>query len=144
MLIRIISVAALSWLLLLEATAQPVNDNFANALPLTGAVVTTTGSNVGATRESGEPNIGSNIGGASVWWAWTAPGNGAVTIDTSGSSFNTMLGVYTGSSVNALTLVASNDDYSTNLWSRVSFVAVGGTVYRIAVDGHTHRFVVPT
>src|SRR5207244_819620 len=53
------------------------------------------------------------------------------------SSFDTLLGVYTGPSVSALTQVAANDDNSSSdVTSRVSFSAAAGTVYRIAVDGY--------
>ena len=48
-----------------------------------------------------------------------------------------MLGVYTGGSVSALTAKASDDDSGGNLTSKVSFAAVAGTVYRIAVDGYS-------
>ena len=59
-----------------------------------------------------------------------------MTIDTQGSGFDTLLAVYTGSSVGALTPIASSDDTTTNVQSRVSFPATGATTYRIAVDGY--------
>src|ERR1017187_1063088 len=90
--------------------AQPANDMFANRIVITGTSIVVTGSSVGATRETGEPYHAGNTGGASVWWSWTAPSVGTVTISTAGSSFDTVLGVYTGSSVSALMEVASNDD----------------------------------
>jgi hypothetical protein len=47
-----------------------------------------------------------------------------------------VLGVYTGTAVNALTLVASNDDISaSNVQSTVTFPVTAGVTYRIAVDG---------
>jgi hypothetical protein len=49
--------------------------------------------------------------------------------------------VYTGSAVNALSLVAFNDDDATcpssNRASTVAFAAVSGTTYRIRVDGYS-------
>jgi hypothetical protein len=116
-----------------QVAAQPVNDNFASASPLAGATASATGSNVGATAEAGEP---SHLGQTShsVWWQWTAPSSGNVVIDTVGSNFDTVLAVYTGSAVNALTPIASNDD-TIGLTSRVAFPATSGTVYRIAIDG---------
>src|SRR6266581_6557740 len=101
--------------------AAPINDLFANAIPLTGPIVTTTGSNVGANKDfrSGEPFIAGNFGGANVWWTWTATASGQTTIDTMGSDFNTLLGVYTGNSGNTLSTIVDNNDYNGNTWSRV-------------------------
>ena len=52
------------------------------------------------------------------------------------SDFDTLLGVYTGSAVNALTEIASNDDNG-GPQSKVQFSAVAGTTYYIAVDGRS-------
>jgi hypothetical protein len=61
-----------------------------------------------------------------------------VTLSTQGSNFDTLLGVYTGSSVGALSLVVSNDDsqIGRTYTSLVSFNAVAGTTYRFVVDGY--------
>jgi len=113
------------------------NDNFSARRTISGASGTSTGSNVGATKESGEPNHAGNSGGASIWFSWTAPAGGEVTFDTLTSSFDTVLGVYTGSAVNALTPVASNDDIGGGVFqSRVTFQAIAGVTYQIAVDGY--------
>jgi len=125
----------------------PANDQFASAtnVTLSGTQGSVSGFNTNATKEAGEPShalaSGSdhapNPGGRSVWWRWTAPGSGSVTIDTGGSYFDTILGVYTGTSVSALTLVASNDDVQGGVVqaSSVTFSVISGTIYRIAVDG---------
>ena len=87
---------------------------------------------------SGEPNL---LGGThSIWWSWAAPKGGSVTVSTVGSSFDTVLGIYTGSAVNALTLVASNDDSGGNGTSLLTFNATSGVVYRIRVDGYSGSF----
>lgn len=115
------------------------NDNFADSQILTGTNVTVTGSNTTATSQAGEPNPASVSGGKSVWWSWTASFSGTVTLSTAGSNFDTTLGVYTGSSLTTLQLVAENDDENFNngvYSSRVSFNAVAGTTYRIQVDGY--------
>jgi len=114
----------------------PANNDFADRITVSGSSVTTTGNSTGADKESGEPNH-ARPGGASVWWSWTAPANGSVTVDTAGSNYDTMLGVYTGTAVNALTTIGTNDDASgLGLRSRVTFTASAGVTYQIAVDGY--------
>ena len=59
-----------------------------------------------------------------------------MTIDTLGSSFDTVLAVYTGNSLSGLTERACNDDIGGgNLQSRVSFAAAGGTTYWVQASG---------
>jgi len=119
------------------ALAQaPPNDAFGAAQPLGGETGGVTGSNVGATKERGEPAHGRNEGGSSVWYRWTAPRDGPFSFDTNGADFDTLLAVYQGASVNALTLVAEDDDRGEGLASRVVFTAVAGAEYAIAVDGY--------
>ncbi|MEP6809518.1 MAG: hypothetical protein ABI992_04690 [Chthoniobacterales bacterium] len=123
-------VNATLWLIADQIQQAPVNDNFANAIVLSGNSVNATGSNVLATKEVGEPNHGGNPGGKSVWWNWTPAASGDAVISTNGSSFSSLLGVYTGNSVDSLTPVVSSGS-QTNL----AFSAVAGVTYRIAVDG---------
>lgn len=117
-------------------SSAPTNDNLAGCQTISGRSGSVTGDSDGATKQAGEPNHAGNAGGRSIWYCWTAPASGTVTMDTAGSGFDTLLAVYTGGSVNALTLIAANGDIAAgNLQSRVSFDAVSGTTYRIAVDG---------
>jgi thiol-disulfide isomerase/thioredoxin len=128
------------------AQTQPPNDNFLDALPIDSTNTMVVGSNDYATKEVGEPNHAGDTGGKSVWWSWQAPAAGYVTLSTRGSTssfydypLDTLLAVYVGSSISALTEVASNDEdpmtYST---SRVGFKASAGTRYWIAVDGYCY------
>ncbi len=118
----------------------PANDNFANAITITlgnSTMVTVNGFNTNATKEAGEPNHAGNAGGHSVWWKWTAPSDGNVSVDTRGSYFDSTLAVYTGSALASLSEVASNDDINPGIVqaSFVSFTAKANTTYWIAVDG---------
>ncbi|MBD2759734.1 M6 family metalloprotease domain-containing protein [Yimella sp. cx-573] len=117
--------------------AKLANDNFANAISLAQAGGQLSQSTMEGTRESGEPFHAAMPSGASVWFTWTAPSNGLLSVDTGGSSFDTLLGIYTGSSVGALTEVASNDDWSESMvTSSIEKMRVkAGTTYRIAADG---------
>jgi hypothetical protein len=94
------------------------------------------GSNFGATKQPGEPNHAGNRGGRSVWWRWTEPFGGMVTIDTKASRFDTLLAVYTGTSLRSLQRVTSNNDVASgDRTSSVRFRAEAGRTYFIAVDG---------
>ena len=116
----------------------PPNDDFANAITLTGSSLQTTGTSAGAGRQTGEPTISTNstrTTGHTVWWTWTAPADGVMSVDTFGSNFDTLLGVYTGNDVTTLNTVAMNDNSGAGATSKVMFQATAGTTYQIMVDG---------
>ena len=117
-------------------SAPIVNDHFANATPINGTFGQALGRNDIATREPAEPNHDDQTGFNSVWWRWTAPSNGLVTFTTFGSTFDTLLAVYTGVSLTQLTRIVSGDDDIPNKQSRVAFFAQSGVEYMIAVDGY--------
>jgi hypothetical protein len=122
---------------LATTSSSPVNDNFDKAITLSGNVANGGGLNVSATKQSGEPNHAGNAGGKSFWWKWKAPASGTMEISTYGSTFDTLLGVYKGTSVSSLTkIVSNNNDPDGGTHSRVTFNAVSGTTYYIAIDGN--------
>ena len=119
--------------------APPANDHFAAAQTLAGDdpadLLSTTQD---ATRETGEPNHSEDGTSSrqSVWYRWTAESTRTVSFDTCSTNFDTHLGVYTGTSVNALRTVARNNNGCPAAYgSRVVFNARAGVTYRIAVDG---------
>jgi hypothetical protein len=108
----------------------PANDNFADAVVLAGTNVTVGGDNSMATSEPGEPNhTGGAPGGHSVWYTWTAPARGVVTIGATGTDFTPVVASYTGTNISNLARLGTNSA------NGVSFVATAGAVYDIAVDG---------
>lgn len=123
-----------------SASFVPTNDDFANAEVISGSTGSESVDNTDATGETGEPDHAGHAAGLSVWYRWEATATGSVTFDTVGGVSNvgggidTVMGVYTGSSVNALTEVASNDDVPSDAHSVVTFGATANTVYYIAVD----------
>lgn len=120
------------------ASAVLVNDGFATARELEGVRGVLLGTNVGAGKEPGEPNHAGDPGGASVWFRWTAPANGEVTFTTSLSALDSVLAIYRGDRLGALTPVAhSGGDPAAPEWATVTFGAMAATPYSIAVDG-TH------
>lgn len=111
-------------------------DDFDQRIPLAGATVTHSGlQNTGATKETGEPNHAGTAGGKSLWWTWTAPLSGPVSLNTAGSIFRNALAVYTGTALTNLTAVATNLAGAGTNTSQVNFTATAGTTYQIAVDG---------
>jgi hypothetical protein len=79
-----------------------------------GFSVAQTFSTVGAAGEPGEPSIDGQIGGAPVWYTYVTPTNGAMLIDTAGSSFNTLLGAFIGSGDSFATLTNVGASFTTN------------------------------
>jgi hypothetical protein len=101
----------------------PPNDHFRNAFTLTGSSPSATGVAWGATREPGEFSP-SFIYGGSLWWNWTAPAGGRVTLDCDHAVI-----VYTGASVSSLTNVSDPNRF----FGGATFIARAGVTYRIAV-----------
>ena len=142
-------------------TSNLLDDKFGDAVDLTGGAVQDrfrpqdaggeTGgftlsqsfSTVGAGKEEGEPNHAGQPGGASYWYTYTAPGGGTLRFDTSGSTFNTILAVYTnkGPVVSFSTLGNVGAAYTTNFAAQGQPVVtvsnvVGGSKFFIAIDGY--------
>ena len=120
-----------------SSPVAPANDNFEKATLVYGQTESISTSNRGAGREKGEPKHTGAQGGGSLWWKIQPRTSGYLTIDTVGSSIDTLMSLYTGTSVTGLTDVIGNDDISTTVkQSRISRFAVQpGEIYMLAVDG---------
>jgi len=95
------------------AAAPPPNDSFNNRISLSGTNLFVTERINEATAEANDPHIDDwNIGWRgtkqSVWWSWTAPAKGTLTIDPSASSLrDKVLAVYRGTSLTNLISLAT-------------------------------------
>jgi hypothetical protein len=128
--------AAAQGLSLLTYAFTPGNDDLRDAVRLTGSRGRVLGSTEGATLERKEPTkVAGQPADHSVWYSYKAPASGRLVVDLSGSDFDTLLAVYTGSTVSQLHRVAADDDSAEGRRSLVSFKVVRGTTYRIAVAG---------
>ena len=148
----------------LAAPSTPPNDTFASRITLVGLDPYTRANNADSPSapEGGTPLVAGTAGVHSLWWQWTAPQDATVEIDTSGtqggtfatggSTYPTLLGVYTGSSLGSLTLVKDSANYgseplegsatnATVTYSEVSFHATAGTTYQILVQGQSAQSV---
>jgi hypothetical protein len=115
------------------------NDFFVNAIALSGTSGVVSGGSTNATKEAGEPYIVGNPGGKSVWWSFTPPADGVLTLNTTNSTFDTLLGLYTGPDVADLTAIADNDDAYPGAPGGFSFISQAvrsNETYFIAVDGY--------
>ena len=89
--------------------APPANDDFANAIVLSGNSGIQTGTNnIDATFQTGEP-VPATSATKTVWFKWTCPADGAFTVDTLGSmdlaagEWDSVLGIFSGAAVTSLT-----------------------------------------
>ncbi|MCI0539633.1 MAG: S8 family serine peptidase, partial [Verrucomicrobiales bacterium] len=123
----------------LTVTYRPLlspNDDFANAIELTGLEGAVEGNNSQASKEPGEPMHGGVSGGKSIWWAYRPPVDGVLTLATSDANFDTVLALYTGDQVAALTSISSNDNAAAgSSFSRIEQPIKAGESYHIAVTG---------
>ncbi len=116
------------------ATA-PVNDAFASASTITGPTGSINGTTVGATLQAGEPQHAGVPVGHSVWYSYTPTASGTLTLDTcTNTSFDSIIAIYTGTTVNALTPVGANDD-NCGIQSTVTVAVTNGSTYRVAIAG---------
>jgi hypothetical protein len=114
----------------------PANDNFAAAIDLPGDSGTQTGTHsFAATVETGEPANGTT---SSVWFKWTALADGDFTVRTTGSinnlgnEWDAVVGIYTGTSVDALTQITLQDSVFDEV---VTIPVTAGTTYYIQAAG---------
>jgi uncharacterized repeat protein (TIGR01451 family) len=112
----------------------PPNDDFAASALISGVSGSVPGTNVGGTRQAGEP-LHFAAGSTSIWYRWTPADPGLATVDTVGSGFDTLLAAYTGSTLTGLTRVAADDNSAGDLRSRVRFPVAAGVTYFFAIDG---------
>jgi Ca2+-binding RTX toxin-like protein len=119
--------------------APPPNDSFADATTVSTVPQQFEGTIVDATKEVGEPNHAGDPGGHSVWFKWTAPSSGRRIVETCQGQIlhaDTVLAVYTGGSVSALTDVGGDRrGCDRDGGSYLAFQATAGQTYRIALDG---------
>ena len=112
--------------------AAPGNDAFASAIAVPALPYTNTQSTVDATLQTGESVPCGNID-ATVWYSFAPLSAATVKVKVT-ALFDTVLAVYSGSSLPALNLIECNDDTGV-LGSAVQFNALPGTPYRIQVGG---------
>lgn len=74
--------------------------------------------------------------GSTAWFTFQATRNATGSVDTVGSAYDTVLAVYAGQYLGRLMLMGCNDDYGSQLTSRVNFTCVAGQTYRVQLGGY--------
>ena len=99
----------LSWQHTALDASQLQGDRFAQPIALDATSSGVVRSNVGATTEQGEPLHAGASNAASLWYRFTAPETGNYLFDTTNSSIDTALAIYTGAGLDSLVELASSD-----------------------------------
>ena len=117
-----------------EPSAPLANDNFGDALAVTGVSGEVVVSNVGATAEPGEPDHADRSGGRSVWLTWTAPTTGTATISIASddAAVGYAAAAYTGHTVDSLHELAAAAQPGESSILRFPVVASGRA--HVAID----------
>ena len=117
-----------------SALAAPVNDDRDAPTPVSPNGQVINGSTTGATvnqKDHEAPGTGTH----SVWFSWTAPQNGLVTITSASFTFNPVLAVYTDG--NDCCPWREDHDSGSGDDAMTSFYVRAGQHYEILVDGET-------
>lgn len=118
----------------LRFVALPANDAFAGAKLLIGPTVVTSYNTSRTTKEPGEVLLSPGAEGRTLWFRWIAPATGPVQI--SAVSEDPIIGVFTGSSLAALTTIVIDDDSGPGSDAFARFSATAGMSYYIQVDDY--------
>ncbi|MBS0198262.1 MAG: hypothetical protein JSR77_16035 [Planctomycetes bacterium] len=115
------------------------NDACANAIGITDGSypfdnrgATTDGSAAGICLNASDNNVNQDL-----WYIYQASCNGTVTVNTCGSSFDTKVAAYTGTSCGNTSPIACNDDFCgpSGVQSQITFDALAGDLFLIRVGG---------
>lgn len=119
---------------LLQDPSVPPHDDFDQAIIIDSFPHIDSQDISGATLGLDDPFLicsGWKFPQGTVWYAYTASTDQALTVNTFGSNFDTVLGVYTGTR-GALVAVGCNDDFDAPQ-SSVTFSAIAGQTYYVMV-----------
>ena len=115
---------------------RPANDDFDAPQTISGTSGSLSASNVGATTEAGEPAPAFGSLSASVWFTWTPTTVGTSNFSVAGSDAGVVLEVFTGDTLDGLTLVTHGPSVrGESRMPRVSFAGEVGTTYHVSVRG---------
>lgn len=113
----------------------PANDDFASPVEVTPLPFNHQIDTTRATQANDDPSLCAGEESATVWYRFVPPSAGTLTVDTFGSSYDTVLAVFTGER-GALTIQACNDD-SSGGQSEVTLSVAEGQTYFIEAASYS-------
>jgi hypothetical protein len=114
--------------------APPGNDLHGGAYLVNSLPYSTTQANIQAAGVATDPTGWCSAGSHIVWYRLTPTTAGSFTVSTAGSSYDTVLGVFTAPITTSSGSIVCNDDFGGMLQSQVTVSsAVAGTTYYIAI-----------
>jgi hypothetical protein len=129
------------------SASAPANDAFTNRAFIRADHITITADDSNATLEPDEPTQ-PYAAAASLWWSWTAPNDGFLDIETTGSAVTPSFAVYTGDSLTNLHIIDFSDfrcarlsQFATPTLSQHEFFRVSSnTTYQLAFASPSNLF----
>ncbi len=117
------------------------NDDINGAILINGTPYSNTQNTIYATSASDDPNLctpnASRLAGSrTVWYRFTPNSNGTMNANTIGSTYDTVLAVWTGTRGN-LVSISCDDDSGGNYTSALSANVNGGITYNIEAAGYS-------
>ena len=139
----VVFLAALSLLILSSSPAEavaPPNDSFGFHTVMNLGTTQFVDTTDATFPEAGEPTPGCQASfGKSVWYRYNAPANATVTVNTDGSSFDTVVAVYRATVqfplITNLVQVGCDDDGGVAQASQTTFPVLAGASYFIQAGG---------
>ena len=129
----------------MDVDADPAADGKAKILTFPPNDLCTDATRLGDVTNLPFNTTGARFGGRglcmispNIWYCYTAPCTGDVTVSLAGSSFDTMLAVYKGCECypTQSDFIACNDDFGGTFQSQITFAATAGEQYLIEVGGY--------
>jgi uncharacterized repeat protein (TIGR01451 family) len=123
-----------------DLSAPPANDDFDNAFVISATPYTYSQDTSLATTAADDPvfqacgTAGGRVHSHSVWYRFTPSTDGTLHVDTSGSGYDTVLAVWTGSRASLVTAACDDDvSWPSDPTSSVDLDVAAGTAYHIEV-----------
>ena len=125
-------------------TNTPYGLSFSSPLVISGDWGKTNSDNTTGSPEIGDPLIAGTTANHVVWFQWTPTNSGSVTFDTIGSvddtnfvyTLDTVMAVFTGTSLSSLNQIAANDD----IFPNYQYNAIGQQYYNLNYQYYNYSF----